>query len=237
MKKVSMTIEKSSYGVREAIKTLRTNIQFCGDDKQVLLVTSCIPGEGKSEVSIRLAQSIAEIGKSVILVDADMRNSKVASRLQIVSQDKGLTHFLSGQCTLAEVIVATNIPKMHLLLSGPAAPNPTELLETKRFQGLIESMREVYDYIIIDCPPFGLVVDAAIVSRVSDGAIMVVEAGRTKYRMTQTVKEKLENAGVPILGVVLNKVDQKRQVGYYGSEYKKGGYGAYFEQHDDSTEK
>ena len=153
MKKVNLSIEKKSYGVRESIRTLRTNLQFCGDDKRVILVTSCVPREGKSSVSVALAESIADMGKSVILVDADIRNSVMASKLQITGADKGLSHFLSGQCVLADVIMATNIPKFHILLSGPEAPNPTELLESERFTGMLESMTNVYDYIIIDCMP------------------------------------------------------------------------------------
>ena len=102
---------------------------------------------------------------------------------------------------LADVIVATNIPKFHILLSGPQAPNPTELLESKRFSGMLESMKNVYDYIIIDCPPLGVVIDAAIIGRLSDGAIMVVEAGKTKYRLAQNVKGQLENSGATVLGV------------------------------------
>ena len=112
LKKVNLSIEKKSYGVREAIRTLRTNLQFCGDDKRVILVTSCVPREGKSSVSVALAESIADMGKSVILVDADIRNSVMASKLQITGADKGLSHFLSGQCVLADVIMATNIPKI-----------------------------------------------------------------------------------------------------------------------------
>ncbi len=228
MKKVNLTIEKKSYAVRESFKTLRTNLQFCGDDKKVILVTSCVPGEGKTAVSISLAQSIAEMGKSVVLVDADIRKSVMASRLKVSSADKGLSHFLSGQCTLAEAIVATNIPKMHLILSGPETPNPTELLESRRFQGMLESMKGVYDYIIIDCPPLGLVIDAAIVGRHSDGAVIVVEAGKTKYRLVQNVKEKLENSGVSILGVVLNKVERKNQKGYYNKYYGSYKYEGYY---------
>ena len=219
MKKVNLSIEKKSYGVREAIRTLRTNLQFCGDDKRVILVTSCVPGEGKSSVSVALAESIADMGKSVILVDADIRKSVMTSKLQITGADKGLSHFLSGQCVLADVIMATNIPKFHILLSGPEAPNPTELLESKRFTGMLESMKNVYDYIIIDCPPLGLVIDAA---------------GKTKYRLVQNVKDQLENSGVSVLGVVLNKVERKNQKGYYNKYYGSQKYEGYY-GHNEET--
>lgn len=240
MKKVNLVVEKKGYGVREAIKTLRTNIQFCGDDKQVIMTTSCLPGEGKSQTSIDLALSIAEMNKSVILIDADMRKSVMASRLRIDNVSKGLSHFLSGQCTLADAIVSTNIPKMHLLMAGPLAPNPTELLETSRFKGMIESLRKVYDYVIIDCPPMGLVVDAAIIARYSDGIILVLESAKTKYRLAQDVKAKLDLTGCPVLGVVLNKVERKKNKGYYnkyyGKEYRKKGYGDYYRAEDKEVE-
>ena len=191
LKKVNLSIEKKSYGVREAIRTLRTNLQFCGDDKRVILVTSCVPREGKSSVSVALAESIADMGKSVILVDADIRNSVMAS-------------------------------------------NPTELLESKRFTGMLESMKNVYDYIIIDCPPLGLVIDAAIIGHQSDGAIIVVEAGKTKYRLVQNVKDQLENSGVSVLGVVLNKVERKNQKGYYNKYYGSQKYEGYY-GHNEET--
>lgn len=233
MKKVNITIDEKSYAVREEIKSFRTNIQFCGDEKRVLLMTSCAPGEGKTTMSIDLARSISDMGKSVILVDADMRKSVMAARLQIEEVPKGLSHFLSGQCTLTEAICATNIPKMHILMSGPTAPNPTELLESKRFQGMVDSMRKIYDYIIIDCPPLGMVIDAAIIARECDGAIMVVEASKTKYRFAQETKMKLERSGVPILGVILNKVDRKRTKGYYNKYYGKSYKGYYINEEKD----
>ena len=128
-----LSIERKATGCVKQSGHCVPICSFCGDDKRVILVTSCVPREGKSSVSVALAESIADMGKSVILVDADIRNSVMASKLQITGADKGLSHFLSGQCVLADVIMATNIPKFHILLSGPEAPNPTELLESKRF--------------------------------------------------------------------------------------------------------
>lgn len=232
MKKVDIEFQQYSYGTREALKTLRTNIQFCGDDKQVILLTSCLPGEGKSSNAADLARTFAELNKAVLLIDADMRKSVMASRLQARGADKGLSHFLSGQCALAEAVVATDIPKLHLLLAGPLVPNPTELLDTDRFRTMLESFRKVYDYIIIDSPPLGLVVDSAIIARECDGVVLVVESSKTKYRLAQDVKINLEKSGCPVLGVILNKVERKKHKGYYGKyygkEYGKKGYGEYY---------
>lgn len=236
MKRVNLEIEKLKYGTREQIKALRTNIQFCGDDKQVIMLTSCVPGEGKSFVSLCLAKAIAEMGKTVVLIDADMRKSVLASRIKGDASIKGLSHFLSGQCVLGEAIAATDIPKLHLMAAGPSAPNPTELLEMKRFHALILAMRKAYDYVIIDCPPLGLVIDAAIIAREADGAILVVEAGKTKYRLTQVVKERLENTGIPIMGGVLNKVEHTRSKGYYTKYYGSHEYGEYYGREADKEE-
>lgn len=227
MKKINITIDEKKYAQREQIKTLRTNIQFCGDDKKVIMVTSCLPGEGKTEISIELAKSFAEMGKKVILLDLDIRKSVMLSRLNIGTKLEGVSHFLSGQCTFSDTIVATNIPGLHLVLAGPAVPNPTELLESKRFMSMIEALRGAFDYVIIDCPPLGLVIDAAIIAKQCDGSIIVLESGETKYRLAQQVKAKLERAEVPILGVVLNKVEMKKNKGYY-SKYYGTKYGEYY---------
>ncbi len=232
MRRITIELPEFTYATREEIKTLRTNVQFCGDDKQVILFTSGLPGEGKTRNAIALAASLAELNKNVLLIDADMRKSVMVSRLQVSGADKGLSHFLSGQCNIADAVVATNVPKLHLLLAGPLVPNPTELLSSSRFSGMLESFRKIYDYIIIDTPPLGLVIDAAIVARQSDGAILIVESAKTKYRMAQEVKTKLEATGCSILGVVLTKVDRKKQRGYYtkyyGKNYGKKGYGEYY---------
>jgi len=229
MKKINITIQEKSYSFLEEIKTLRTNIQFCGDDKRIIMVTSCVPGEGKTETSIALANSLAEMDKKVILIDADMRKSYMVSRLDAQGVTYGLSHMLSGQCKLGDAVYATNIPKLHILFAGPVAPNPTELLETYRFENMLNALRSVYDYILIDCPPLGVVVDAAIVAKKCDGSILVIEADATKYQLAQNVKNRLMRTKTTVLGVILNKVDYKKSRGYYskyyGKRYGKKGYG------------
>ena len=116
---------------REAYKTLRSNIQFCGSDIRVVGLTSCLPNEGKSSVSINLAISMAETDKKVVFIDADLRKSVLIGRYRINQSIKGLTHFLSGISKEEDVIYQTNIDNLHMIFSGPVPPNPSELLEEK----------------------------------------------------------------------------------------------------------
>lgn len=220
MNKVNVTLEKMNYSTEEELKTLRTNLLFCGVDKKVILVTSTVPGEGKTGTAMNLAVSLAKLNKKVFFLDLDLRKSVLVPRYELGQVKYGMSHFLSGQCQLSEAICATNIPRMHLAVAGPTTPNPTELLSGERFQKMLESLKEVYDYIIIDSAPLGLVIDAAIVAKECDGAIIVVEAGKIKYRDVQEVKAKVESSGCPVIGAVLNKVNMKN-VGYSGKKYSK----------------
>lgn len=228
MKEIEILQNEYTYAMREELKTLRTNLQFCGDDKRVILITSSAAGEGKSATSLNLAVSLTELGKKVILVDADIRKSVMVSRLQKGTVNYGLAHFLAGQCQVSEAVCAVrNVEGLHMMFSGPSVPNPTELLSSSRFEKMILAFRKVYDYIIIDGPPLGLVVDSAIIAKHCDGAAIVVAAGMVKYRFVQTVKEKLLNAGCPVLGVILNKVDRDGGGKYYRKHYGKY-YGEYY---------
>ena len=226
MKRVGLGTEQLSYEITEEMNTLRTNLQFAGVDKKVIMVTSCMSGEGKSETLFRLAGSLAELGKKVVLVDTDMRKSILIRYCETGTVDKGLSHYLSGQCPLAEALYSTNIRGFHMMFAGPVPPNPTELLSSDLFANTIKSFREIYDYILIDCPPLGMVVDAAIVAKYCDASMLLIEANRVKYRFAQQVKEQLEATGCPILGVVLNKVDRSRNSAYYAKYYGK--YGKYY---------
>lgn len=221
MKKVNILKKKLPYEIEEEINTLRTNIQFTGADKKVILVTSCMGSEGKSTTTYRLAASLSELGKRVLLLDTDMRKSVMVGRLAMGTVEKGLSHYLSGQCNLVDVVYSTNVPNLHIIFAGPVPPSPTALLETKVFKDTIESCRELYDYILIDTAPLGMVIDAAIVAKHCDGAILLMESGAIKYKIAQDVKFKLESAQCPVLGVVLNKVEVNGRGGYYKQYYKK----------------
>lgn len=218
--------ERNDYYYEEAIKTLRTNIQFCGSSLKTILFTSTVSGEGKSATTVAVASSLGSIGKKVLLVDADIRKSVLVKRHEISGRPNGLSQYLSGQKKLGEVIYHTNMENVDMILAGPYSPNPAELLEEKLFTSLLEYARGEFDYIMIDTPPMASLIDGAIVARQCDGAVMVIESGAISYKVEQRVKAQLEKSGCRILGVVLNKVDVTAQ-GYYGAYGKYGKYKKY----------
>lgn len=221
--------EKLDSKASEAFKTLRTNILFCGSSVKVLCLTSSTPNEGKTSVSVQLAASFAEAGKKVLFVDADIRRSVLVGRYKVQGELLGLTHYMTGQNDLESIIYTTEQEGLDIIFPGPVAPNPTELLGGEEFRRMIEIQREHYDYIVIDAPPLGSVIDAAIIAENADGAILVVESCAISYKLAQNVKRQLEKSECRILGVVLNKVDMEKN-GYYGSYYGKY-YGKHYGTH------
>ncbi len=225
-------LNTQSYAMKESLRALKTNIQFCGDDVRVILLTSSIPNEGKSTVSFELARSLTESGKSVLMIDADMRKSVLAGRLRAKGlhgkEICGLSHYLSGQKKIGEVLYATDVTGLFMVFAGPNVPNPTEILEKKYFEELITFARSNFDYVLIDCPPLGAAIDAAVVATRCDGAIVVVGQNMVNYRMVNETRRQLENSGVRILGAVLNKVEAKKSYGKYYGKYYGAYYGDYY---------
>lgn len=211
------------YEIAEELKLLRTNLQFCGKEKKVIMLTSCVSGEGKSTLSLEIARSFVELGNQVLLIDADLRKSVLEDRVVDGAIHYGLTHYLSGQCSLDSALYSTETEGLDVIPVGALAPNPSELLSNEVFTKLIQNSRGAYDYVIVDCAPLGLVVDAAIVAPRCDGSVLVLESGTIKYRFAREVVKKLQNTSCPVLGVVLNKVDRKS--GRYGKYYGYGSYG------------
>lgn len=228
MKKVELILDdQKNYYTREAFNTLRTNVLFSGRDVKVILVTSCVAHEGKSTVSFETALSLAEAGKKVLLIDADLRKSVYASRYTRERGLCGLSQYLSGQMDADQVMLETQVPNLDIVFSGPFPPNPTELVGNDAFRELLETNRDRYDYILVDAPPLGLVIDAAVMASVCDGAILVIDAGAVKYRMAQRVTEQLRKSGCRILGAVLNQTNKKKgrksDGKHYGEYYTYAG--------------
>ncbi|MGN0485187.1 MAG: CpsD/CapB family tyrosine-protein kinase [Lachnospiraceae bacterium] len=215
---------KNDYYYKEAIKTLRTNIQFCGNGIRTIMLTSALPDEGKSDIAFALAHSLAQIGKRVLLIDADIRKSVLVSRYQLDREVNGLSQFLSGQNSMDSIIYNTSVENLSMIFAGSYAPNPAELLEEELFRQMLTEVRHEFEYVIIDTPPMADLIDGAIVAGQCDGAVIVIESGSISYRLEQKVKNQLEKSGCRILGVILNKVVRERS-GYYNKYY--GRYGRY----------
>lgn len=220
--RIVMTDPKTEdYFYEEAIKTLRTNIQFAGMDIKTITVTSCYPNEGKSDIAFQLAKEIGNMNKKVLFVDADIRKSSMVSRYQVKQKVTGLSQYLSGQAGRNEIFYNTNFPNLDIIFAGPLAPNPSELLEQASFEALMEFERSFYDYVIVDTPPIGNLIDAAVVAKQCDGAILVIESGLVSRRVAEKAKDQLEKSGCRVLGAVLNKVDVRKDRYYsrYNSKY------------------
>ena len=145
--KLHFSQSENNYQIKEAYKTLRSNIEFSGQNVRIISVTSCTPGEGKTTVAMALARAFAEAGKKTILVDADMRKSVLVGRYRISSKNlNGLSHFLAGYKEVDEVMCETNIENLFVMLAGSVPPNPSELLGNDRFKEFIKSSRDFVDY-------------------------------------------------------------------------------------------
>ncbi|MBR6159910.1 MAG: polysaccharide biosynthesis tyrosine autokinase [Lachnospiraceae bacterium] len=232
-------LKKHSNAMRESLRELRTNIRFCGDDIKTILFTSVEPDEGKSTVVMNLARSLVEAGNRVLVIDTDMRKSVLVGRHRAKRTDGGtilgLSHFLSGQKSLEDVVCQTQFANLLIIFAGRAVVNPTELLENKYYIELISTMREMFDYVLIDCAPLGAAIDAAVIARECDGAVIVISQGGVSSTSVVSVKKQLESSGVRILGVVLNKVDIKK-TGYYG-KYHGAYYGEYYGKYGNAKTK
>lgn len=228
MKKIEVSrFVVKEFQTAEALKTLRTNLQFSGSNVKAIALTSFSASEGKSTIAFQLAASLAQAGKHVLLLDADLRKSVLPSRLRVKGRVEGLSHYLSGMANANDVIYDTDVEGMYIMFAGKLVPNAAELLGNKSFERLISALKDTFDYVIVDTAPLGQVIDCAVIVPVLDGTVMVIDASRNSYKLERRVKAQLEKAGAKILGVILNSVDFKDKHGYYGKAYygKNYGYG------------
>lgn len=202
--------------ISEQYRTIRTNIQFASVDKtcKSLMITSSGPGEGKSTTAANLAVVLAQQGKRVLLIDADLRKPTVHYTFK-VSNIYGLTNVLTRQKTLQETAVMTKIPDLDVLPSGPVPPNPSELIDSKSMDQLIEDAGSLYDYVLFDTPPMMAVTDGQLLSNKVDGVILVISSGKTEIEGALKTKELLELAQAKLLGTVLNGKESKKDMYYY----------------------
>ncbi len=215
---------------KEAYRTLRTNVEFTGIENRTIAVTSCTPNDGKTTVSYNLAKAFAENGKKTLYIDADLRKSVFVQRYDIKGNPKGLSHYLAGQISLQDIIYRTNKERLYLIPIGAFPSNPTELFNKERFAQLLEELKSVFDYVIVDTPPLGSVIDAAIIASKCDATILTVASDKSSRRFVKNVLTQLRKANPNFLGVVLNKVDvKKNNYNYYGKKYYSYSYYGYSE--------
>ncbi len=209
----------------EAYRTLRTNLEFASVDEPVrtLLVTSSIPGEGKTTTSSNLAVAFAQAGRRVILLDADLRKPGV-HKLFDLPNTSGLTSLLrTDDVTVDDVAQVTEEERLRIVTTGPLPPNPAELLGSHRMQTILERLVAAADLVIVDSPPLQAVTDAAILASITDGSLLVIDAGRTRRAAAGHGREALAKSGARVLGAALNRLSQRAGSDYVYYDY----YGAY----------
>ena len=223
-RKVELLAQKYPKSVvSESIKTLRTNLQFSSVDEDIktILITSSIPGEGKSFISANLAISFAQTDKKVLIVDCDMRKGR-QHRIFKLSNSKGLSNLLIDDMTnLKDYINKTSVPGVHVITRGTVPPNPSELLNSKKNADLLRVLKAKYDVIIYDGVPCNGLPDSIIMSKLVDKVLIVSSDSMTPKSVLESTKKQLESVNAPIAGDVLNNVNRKNSTygkyyGYYG---------------------
>lgn len=206
--------------IAESVKILRTNLQFSNVDGNLktVMVTSSVPGEGKSFTSSNLAVAFAQLGMKVLVVDCDMRRGTQHKQFT-VSNTNGLSDLLiDSTAELVKYVKPTSIENLFVVTAGTVPPNPSELLSSKSFERFVEIVREVYDMVIFDLPPVTVVPDAAIVATKVDKTVIVSRIKVTPMEELEKTKKMLENVGANIAGVVVNGVKTSGKK-YYGKYY------------------
>lgn len=226
MKQLEINISKLPYALEEAMNRLRVNIKFCGNQTRKLMVTSSVPNEGKSFVSVHLWKMLAEMGMPAVLVDIDLRKSVIEEDYHYIysGELKGLDHYLSGLSDEEEIIYHTNIENGDIIPIANHLENPSTLLEDPRMNKLLESLAEKYRYVILDTPPLQSVSDGNLITALSDGVLLVVRGETTSRKLIRNSLHQIEACNGRLLGLVLNqvKMNQHAYYKYYGQygEYK-----------------
>lgn len=202
--------------ISEQYRLIRTNIQLSSGNQNIksIVVTSPLPSDGKTTIAANLAIVLAQQGKPVVLIDSDLRKPTMHYAFNVNNID-GLTSVLTNNIGLDEVILRTHIPNLDIITSGPISQNPSELLDSKSMEDVIEKLKKQYEYVVFDTPPVLAVTDAQILAHKSDGTVMVIACGRTSQNGAAKARKLLDKAKTPLLGVVLNEVKGKNIKNYY----------------------
>ena len=231
-RKLTVLSAKSSFGYVEAFKALRTNMTYLLEDTgrgHVIMITSSIPGEGKSNISVNLAITLAQDNKKVILIDCDMRKGTLHRYLNVPPTAAGLSSVLSEEGGLSDTVYKLSYG-FNFMPVGTLPTNPSEMIGSRNMSKLLSDLSKQYDYVICDTAPVNAVADTSVLCRYVDGVILVVSQNEVTRNTVLAAKEQLEASNANILGVVLNKYDAKATgsdtAGYYSYyNYSNYGYG------------
>ena len=229
---LSVADASAPFNYVEAYKMLCTNFEFiaAAQDCKNIVITSTMANEGKTNISVNLAQTLSGYDKKVCLVECDLRRPS-AHRLILLSRNtEGLTNVLKGEIELSKAIRKVENSNMSLLLAGSTPPNPSELLASDKMKKVIDELAQEYDYIIYDTPPVLLVTDAATLGKYMDGALLVVSHNKVEKNGVLKAKKNLDSAGVKLLGAVYSMYNAKTAETYsryssYNYYYYYGSYG------------
>lgn len=220
---LSLSQPKSVFA--ESVRSVRTNLSFLAANKKskTICITSEVSGEGKSFVTVNLASTLALIDKKIILIAADLRKSKLHKAFGNPNK-KGLSNYLAGQCTLQEIITHDKVHGLDFMPSGPVPPNPSELLHTEKMKDLLAILTPIYDYVLVDTAPVGLVSDAIPLIRQSDINLFVIRSGKSQLRAAAIPERLSREYGLSNLAIVLNAFgDDALHSNYYTTDYSRGG--------------
>ena len=225
----------SNSSAAEAYRALRTSVLLsaAGHAPRTILVTSGQPSEGKTTTAINTAVSLANLGASVLLIDADLRRPSIHKAFEL-DKMRGLSTYLSRDVEVKELIQKTEVPNLSLLPCGPPPPNPAELIGSERMKDMLRLLAQRYDHILIDSPPLMHVTDPVILSTLVDGVILVVHGGRSSRHMVQRARQELVSVGAKIFGIVLNNIDLARE-GYYDNYYYYRYYSSYGQEGEEKV--
>ncbi|MBQ8617807.1 MAG: CpsD/CapB family tyrosine-protein kinase [Clostridia bacterium] len=228
-------LPRLDFACTESMNSLATNLFYCGEDVKTIMITSRYAEEGKSFVTMNLLRTIASLQKRVILLDTDLRRSRLVSQYRIRFQNDtpfGLTHYLAGRCDLEDIIYQTNIADAYLIPIGREVESSLQLLSSSRMPALMEKLENEFDIILVDTPPAGVIVDALEIAKYCSGALIVVSCNRGRKQDIADVTNAIKNTGCPVLGAVLNNVEfgsytnrkyyykSERYASYYHGSYK-----------------
>ena len=217
----SVTNKNAPFTYVEAYKMLSTNLEFitAAEKCKNIMITSSLANEGKTNTSLNLSLTLAGYGKSVCLVECDLRRPTIHRYFDSQRKTSGLTNILTGQVELNDVIRRVKDRDLGILFAGSTPPNPSELLSSPRMQELVKELEKQYDYIIYDTPPVFVVTDAAALGKYMDGAVLVVKHNSTDKNIVLKAKKNLENAGVKLFGAIYSEFSEKNGGAYSGYNY------------------